>query len=85
MSVYDILYIRKIVSHLKCISLDDCGLHLVSSNTCGNSKRLVSLQPSLALISKSCAYRASKVWSSLPLRTTNIKNMASFKKRILSL
>ena len=46
------------------ICLGDCGLRLVSNNPSCNSKRLVSLRPSSALISKSFSYRASKAWNS---------------------
>ena len=67
------------------ISLDDCGLRLVSNNTRDNSKRLVSLRPSSALISKSFSYLASKEWNSLPLRTININNLTSLKKCLLTL
>ena len=54
---HDIHYITRIISHFLLISLDDCGLRLVSNNTRGNSKRLVSLRPSSALISKSFSHR----------------------------
>ena len=66
-------------------SLDECGLRLVSDNTRGYSKRLVSLRPSSAFKSKSFSYRASKAWDSLPLRTININKLDSFKKCILTL
>ena len=81
---HDKLSIRKIMSHLMSISLDDCGLHLVSHSTSGNSKCLVSLRPSFVLISESFSYRASKTCNTLPLQTININNLASFKKMYIN-
>ena len=72
------------MSQLMRMSLDDCGQRLVYNNTRGNSKRLVSLRPSSALISEYFYYHTSKAWNSLPLQTINIKNLVRLKKCTLT-